>query len=283
MSDAFYRDNMNIKKLGGYTLQQVAKDVWAIDEFGIAIMYLILGSEKGLLLDTGIGAGNIAAVVNEMTDLPIIVVNSHHHYDHAGGNGQFEVVYAHEKAINTIKEQNNRTVRKDFFASQEARSEYNHEGCIKSFVNQISDYELKSFVEGHIFDLGDRQLEVIFTPGHTKDSICLLDRANKLLFSADTIVSTPTLMLDTFSDTLGTYLDSLKKLKALRDEYELIFPGHYLRPIGERYVEDMIRCVQNILENPYIGEKAECGMAKGQVYFYQYKLASVLYTADRAV
>lgn len=283
MSAAFYKDNMNIKRIGGYTLQQVARDVWAIDEFGIDIMYLILGSEKGLLLDTGIGAGNIRAVIKEMTDLPVIVVNSHHHYDHAGGNGQFEVVYAHEKAIDTIIEQNNRKTRKDFFASQEARSEYNHEACLKTFINQASDYELKSFTEGHLFDLGDRQLEVIFTPGHTKDSICLLDRGNKLLFSADTIVSTPTLILDTFSDTLSAYLNSLKKLKELKSEYELIFPGHYLRPIGERYVEDMIECVQHILANPYIGEEDECKMAKGRVYFYQYQLASVLYTADRAV
>lgn len=283
MPDAFYQDNMNIKRIGGYTLQQVAKDVWAIDEFGIDIMYLILGSEKGLLLDTGIGAGNIAAVVKEMTDLPIIVVNSHHHYDHAGGNGQFEVVYAHEKAIDTIMKQNNMDMRKDFFASQEARSEYNHEGCLKTFINRISNYELKSFVEGHIFDLGDRKLETIFTPGHTKDSICLLDRVNKLLFSADTIVSTPTLILDTFSDTLRTYQNSLKKLKELRDGYELIFPGHYLRPIGERYIEDMIECVQNILMNPHVGKEDECHMAKSQVYFYQYKLASVLYTIDRAV
>ena len=31
----FYEDNMNIKKINGFTLQQVSRDVWAIDEFGI--------------------------------------------------------------------------------------------------------------------------------------------------------------------------------------------------------------------------------------------------------
>lgn len=38
----FYEDNMNIKKINGFTLQQVSRDVWAIDEFGIDIMYLLL-------------------------------------------------------------------------------------------------------------------------------------------------------------------------------------------------------------------------------------------------
>ena len=41
----FYEDNMNIKKINGFTLQQVSRDVWAIDEFGIDIMYLIIGTE----------------------------------------------------------------------------------------------------------------------------------------------------------------------------------------------------------------------------------------------
>ena len=44
----FYEDNMNIKKINGFTLQQVSRDVWAIDEFGIDIMYLIIGTERAL-------------------------------------------------------------------------------------------------------------------------------------------------------------------------------------------------------------------------------------------
>ena len=73
----FYEDNMNIKKINGFTLQQVSRDVWAIDEFGIDIMYLIIGTERALLIDTGIGIGNIRSVVETMTHLPYDVVNTH--------------------------------------------------------------------------------------------------------------------------------------------------------------------------------------------------------------
>ncbi len=56
-------DNMNIRKINGFTVQLVADGVYAIDEFGIALMYLIIGKTQALLLDTGVGAGNVHAVV----------------------------------------------------------------------------------------------------------------------------------------------------------------------------------------------------------------------------
>lgn len=281
MARFFYKDNMNVRKINGFTLQLVAKNVWAIDEFGIDIMYLILGEKKALLFDTGMGIGDIKAVVREITKLPLFVVNSHHHYDHVGGNGRFKKVFTHKIAIPVIEEQNNPEYRRTFLLSQEERTEYNHEASLREYLSENMEFEIEGIEEGHTFDLGDRKLEVLFTPGHTKDSICLLDRKNKILFSADTIVSTPTLMLDSFSDTMGRYLQSLEKLKKHKAEYELIFPGHYIRPIGEKYVEDMIECVKQILKNPQIGVEDACSMAKNQVYFFQRGEASVLYTLDR--
>lgn len=278
---AFYQDNMNLKQINGFTLQQVSKDVWAIDEFGIDIMYLVIGTKRALLIDTGIGIGNIRAVVETMTRLPYDVVNTHHHYDHAGGNGRFSMVYAHKKAIPVIQEQNNLQTRLEFFHSQEARTEYNHGASLEFDATMMGDFEMKGIEEGFVFHLGNRDLEVFDTPGHTKDGICLLDRKYRLLFSGDTVVSTPTLMFDSFSDTMSNYLESLKKLSRLKDSYELIFPGHYLRPIGSIYIDDQIACVQEILEKHLLGEKQESNMTEREVYFYQKGLSSVLYTEDR--
>ena len=57
------------------------------------ISYLIVGTERALLFDTGLGIGDIRAAVSELTDLDIVVVNSHTHYDHVGGNHLFGSVY----------------------------------------------------------------------------------------------------------------------------------------------------------------------------------------------
>ena len=134
------------------------------------------------------------------------------------------------------RQQNNLQSRKEFFRSQEARPEYNYEASLEFDASIMGDFEMKGIEEGFVFHLGNRDLEVLDTPGHTKDGICLLDRKYRLLFSGDTVVSTPVLMFDTFSDTMSTYLESLKKLSQLRNSYELIFPGHYLRPIGSIYI-----------------------------------------------
>lgn len=277
----FYQDNRNIRSINGFMLQQVSRNVWAIDEFGIDIMYLVIGTKRALLIDTGIGLGNIRAVVETMTRLPYDVVNTHHHYDHAGGNGHFDVVYAHENAIPVILAQNREDTRKEFFLSQQARTEYNHEASLVYDSKMLGSFSMKALREGDQFCLGDRDLEVIFTPGHTKDGICLLDRQNRLLFSGDTVVSTPTLMFDTFSDTMTNYLESLEKLHGMKNAYELIFPGHYLRPIGEIYVEHQIACVKEILEGSCMDERQDSAMTGSPVYLHRKGLASVLYTEDR--
>lgn len=276
-----YADNMNIRRMNGFSLQMVAPDVWAIDEFGIDIMYLVIGSSRALLIDTGIGVGNIRAVVETVTNLPYDVINTHHHYDHAGGNGHFSSVFAQKEAIAVIQEQNTAEMRKAFFVSQKERAEYNDEASLSYDSRPLGEFEMKEAAEGDLFCLGGRTLEVIETPGHTRDGICLLDRENRLLFSGDTIVSTPTLMFDTFSDTMSSYLASLHRLWNRRSAFELIFPGHYLRPIGAIYIEHMIACIEDILSGHIMGEQESSTMTDKTVYRYQKGLASVLYTQDR--
>lgn len=135
-------DNMNIRKINGFTVQLVADGVYAIDEFGIALMYLIIGKTQALLLDTGVGAGNVHAVVKELTDLPCLVVNSHHHYDHAGGNVWFDEVYAHKNAVSVLKEQNCQEVRRAFIERQLSREEYNGEASVADTISYLHEYRV---------------------------------------------------------------------------------------------------------------------------------------------
>ena len=76
-----------------FEVYEVAADTYAIYEpfqWQEVISYLVLGSERALLFDTGNGIGDIRRVVDSLTDLPVVVVNSHSHYDHVGGNHQFD-------------------------------------------------------------------------------------------------------------------------------------------------------------------------------------------------
>ena len=66
-----------------------------ISDFGIANCYLLIGEERALLIDCGLGIGDIKGAVEKITDKPILVVATHGHVDHAGGDGQFEKIYVH--------------------------------------------------------------------------------------------------------------------------------------------------------------------------------------------
>src|SRR5205807_9970929 len=57
------------------------------------IGYLIVGEQRALLFDTGMGISDVKKVVEELTKLPVIVLNSHTHDDHVGGNWEFDRVY----------------------------------------------------------------------------------------------------------------------------------------------------------------------------------------------
>ena len=51
--------------------------------------FLIVGSKRAVLLDSGLGVGRISGVVQRLTTLPVVVINSHTHFDHVGGNSEF--------------------------------------------------------------------------------------------------------------------------------------------------------------------------------------------------
>ena len=141
---------------------------------------------------------------------------------------------------------------------------------------------MNSIEEGKVFDLGGRKLEVIETFGHTKDGICLLDSENRLLFSGDSVVSTPTLITEPCkSDTMEHYAKALKHLEGREAEFDLIFPGHYVHPIPKTYLKELIVCAEKILENPLYGTPEKNHMSDQIAYRAFYKKASILYTMDR--
>ena len=78
-----------------YRTREVLASTWAIDDHGHDVMWLLRGTERALLVDTGFGVSDLAALATEImgASLPLIVANTHGHHDHAGGNWQFPRVY----------------------------------------------------------------------------------------------------------------------------------------------------------------------------------------------
>ena len=178
-----------------FEVYQLPHDVFAIYEphhFQEVLSFLIIGEEKALMVDTGLGMQDMKAVVDELTDLPVEVMNTHTHFDHIGGNWQFGTVHVfdHPTAVARLQTGVPRTGEYTSEIDTNFTPEAFHwQGPLPidldTFVTKPCTFE--TVEEGHVFDLGGRRFRVVHTPGHSPDSIMLANDEEKLLFTGDTV------------------------------------------------------------------------------------------------
>jgi hydroxyacylglutathione hydrolase len=243
------------KRLAGagswFKASKVADGVWCIDDHGSDNMYLVEGKEKALLIDTGMGVAKLSDFVKTLTRLPVIVVNTHGHPDHAGGNNQFQSVYAHPLEFEAIRQTNNAESRKRAVENMMKGAAASDMVSLEEAV-KMPAAELLPLKDGQIFDLGGRKLAVIETPGHTPGEIVLLDPANRIVFTGDNDNSLVWLFLPTCT-SLEVYLQSLKKLQKRDGEFDTIMPGHGI-PLPKSFVAEQVACVEQILDGTCKGD-----------------------------
>ncbi len=260
-----------------FTAESVADGVWRIDDHGSDNMYLVEGEDKALLIDTGTGIADLAEFVRSITNKPLIIVNTHGHPDHAGGNFQFVEVSAHPADFEMAKQFSSQNYRQNAVQRVlEGTPEF--QAVVLQDGLNFDSTELLPIRDGGQIDLGGRTLEVIEVPGHTPGSIVLLDAANRLLFAGDDNNTLVWLFLQQ-SLPLEVYLQSLEKLNRRAGEFDTIFPGHGT-PLDAGFLEEQIACVRNILDGncevkPYqsfAGDASQCSYERATVAFDRDKL-----------
>ena len=188
------------------------------------ISYLIVGSERALLFDTGMGISDIKKVVAELTKLPVIVLNSHTHNDHVGGDWEFDTIYGMDT---DFTRKNARGSRED--AQAEITPDQICGSLPRSFdakAYSTRPWTITTYIEDDDrLGLGGRMLEVIATPGHTPDAISLLDRANGLLFIGDTYYPAP-IWLFRPETNLDAYAASIRRLAGLAPQLKMVLGAH---------------------------------------------------------
>jgi glyoxylase-like metal-dependent hydrolase (beta-lactamase superfamily II) len=210
-----------------FEVYKPAPNVFAIYEPHQAeevISYLIVGEKRALLFDTGMGISDIKKVTAELTRLPVIVLNSHTHDDHVGGNWQFDTIYGMDT---NFTRQNAKGSRED--AQEEIAPDQICGTLPKGFdakAYSTKPWAIATFLKNEDqIELGGRTIEVIATPGHTPDAISLIDRANGLLFTGDTYYPAPIWLFRPETD-LDTYAKSIRRLAALAPQVKLVLGAH---------------------------------------------------------
>jgi glyoxylase-like metal-dependent hydrolase (beta-lactamase superfamily II) len=99
--------------------------------------------------------------------------------------------------------------------------------------------------DGFRVNLGGRTLEVISTPGHTPDAICLLDSANGLLFTGDTYYPGPIWLYRPETD-LDAYVNSVKRIAALAPELKLVLGAHNIPVAQPDVLPKLVAAIQAV-------------------------------------
>ena len=214
------------------------------------------GRERAALIDSGLGIGDIRATVGSLTDLEVMVANTHHHWDHVGGNAGFSKVAIHE-----LGEENLRAGQDLLFAEvyvAHARQRLARFGEFSEMDSKFYDFladettprpfpdgfdssawrippcaPTRLLRDGDEIDLGGRVLHVLHTPGHSPDSVCFFDEANGLLFGGDTLNSGP-IYAQMPDSNLDAFTRSAARIAAMADGIRTVYMAHFTRLRGER-------------------------------------------------
>ena len=214
-----------------------------------ALCYLLCGAESALMIDTGLSIGNTKKAADSLTKLPITVVNTHAHLDHMGSNYRFGEIFLHEddKALFRLH------TDPDYVVNELLKTEFSPfmrklaAPIARRFFAVNTDGSYHHIRGGYVFHLGDRDVEVVHTPGHSAGSICLLDRQARMLFSGDTVCAIGILLNLEGSTPPEVFLSSIERLQALAPAYDKLWPGHHTWPLEQDILTAYRGCAREII------------------------------------
>lgn len=238
-------------RLEWFHVRELAPGVHVIAEPGHVNSYLVEGSDTAVLVDTGLGIANIRRVAEGLSGQPLQVINTHYHFDHSGGNRLFNEIAIHsagEELLQRPAPDELATGYMDYVQRmlaawpgyKSADDLYFHlltserllrplpEGFEPTEFKIVPSTPTRLLEDNDVVELGGRSLRILHTPGHSPDSICLLDEKNGLLFGGDTINTGPIYAQLEDSDVVA-FGQSTARLAALSDSVQRIFVCHFGR------------------------------------------------------
>lgn len=235
-------------------------------------MFLVVGTKKALLIDTGYSVTGALKYAKTVTDLPIEVVNTHAHFDHIGGNGDFDKVYISSKDLDVMKDHTDYEKLSKMLANFKKKSTvlrwYTKIPKIKKELEaslRIGGCEYLPLPKEGYFDLGNRKVYFIETPGHTVGSISLFDDKEKALFTGDMLCEEGVLLGFDHSTTVTEYKVSVAKMKDffISNGGKIIFPSHHELPVNQGLFDRYMALCDDIISEKIKGVYTDNGLSQG--------------------
>ncbi len=207
----------------GAQVFQMDEDTWRIENGGVRF-FLLKGTEKALLVDTGMTVRHAREIAEALTGLPVQLLNTHADRDHTGCNEEFEA----------------------FFMHPEDEPQYRESG---------KGGRLIPVRHGDEIDLGGRKLRIIHLPGHTPGSIAVLDISRRVLISGDPIQEHGRIFMFGARRNMPAYIASLETLETMIPDFDEIWPSHADLPLSPGCIRRLHDGAAKILNREIEGKK----------------------------
>lgn len=207
-----------------------------IDPFLAGNIWLVLGRERALAVDTGTGLRSPVPLVEALAKRPVTAVALNCFYDHAGGFHCFAERACHAGDAAALATPDGTTSASDEFVADSMFSALPEAGY------RASDYRMRGAAptqlleDGDVIDLGERRIEVLHTPGMTPGSLCLWERETGSLFTGDTLYDDPQDRGLDPSDP-ASFAESLERLRGL--QVSQAYGGHF-EPMSRARMHEII-------------------------------------------
>lgn len=208
------------------TIERINDNTWRIED-GFVRCFLLAGTEKAVLIDTGATSGDAKALAESVTDLPVVLLNTHGDGDHVAGNAAFAKFYMHPA---------------------------DYANC--SVAARCPDSELIPLQDGDVIDAGNRPLEIIAIPGHTYGSVAILDRGARVLYTGDSVQDGHIYMFGAHRQP-EAFAASLDKMIAVMDCFDCVRAAHGTPELPADFVQKVHDGWQQVLEGRAEGHPEE--------------------------
>lgn len=214
---------------------QMDLNTWRFED-GFVRFFLLAGKTKAVMIDSGVNCPEAKKLAESLTDLPIILINTHGDGDHVSGTGSFDEIYMGKE---------------------------DYTGC--GIDTRFPDTKLCAVNDSDVFDLGDRHIRIISIPGHTRGSVAVLDEEKRVLYAGDSVQKGFVFM---FGDkrTPDEYGKSLEKLVAMKDEYDSIIASHDEPVLPADYATKVLASWNKVISGEVSYEEQDMFGTKIKVY-----------------
>ena len=194
-----------------------------VDEFIRANIWHVQGRDRDLLIDTGLGVRPLRTEIPRLRERPVVCVATHCHFDHWGGNYEFDQRLGHPLEAEVYAAPTGRTTLADRYLSPQSFTRLPHAGY-EPLTYTVRPAPLTRQVEdGDLIDLGDRVFAVVHLPGHSPGQIGLWEQATGTLFTGDALYD-GTLIDDNYARGPDEYLETMSRLREI--PVNVVHGGH---------------------------------------------------------